>query len=545
MADAVSCDVLVIGSGAGGLSAAITAGYAGADVVVAETAEKIGGTTAYSGGHLWVGLTDQAARAGVDDSATDVNAYLEYLSEGRADPSLREVFVSQGPDAIRFLGERGVPIMLVRGAPDYFYPVAPGAKPEGRIHEIEPWDERQLGDLLDRVATSPYGAGWISTQDRVDAGSQAPTAELTARRNRHFERGERCAGPGLSGALVHAASLNGASFSTGARVVRLHWDGSRVSGATIREQGREREIAVRRGVILATGGYDWNPERLSALDQVHDLESMAPDTTRGDHFDLTEPLGAAIAIMRQPHTSGAVFGTRTPGEQIDGRPAVRSYTPGLPHSIVVNSLGRRFADDAFHVSLIGGVVGGPDRMTPNWPIWVIADQQYIDKYGIGAVGPGKPVPDGMAQVASTLEELASAAGIDTTGLIDEVGRFNRFSELGRDEDFGRGSRPYTRVLRGDPRMPNPNLGALESPPYYAFPLSRVGVNCPAAGLVTGREGEVLDGSGTAIPGLYAVGNCSAQRDIGAGYNSGIGNQRGLLYGYLAANALTAQTVGGR
>lgn len=265
---------------------------------------------------------------------------------------------------------------------------------------------------------------------------------------------------------------------------------------------------------------------------------MAPSTTRGDHFDLTSELGAAVSVVRQPYTSGAVFGTHTPGEYRDGKAVFRYFTPGLPHSIVVNAAGRRFADDSFHMSLVEGVAGGRDSGGDNWPAWVVMDQAYLDKYPMGAVSPGAAIPSGMAAFGNTIEEVARAAGIDAHGLAAEVRRFNEFTADGVDRDFGRGTLTYTRALHGDPRLPNPNLGALTEPPFAAFPLTRVGVNCPAAGLVTGRNGEVQDEVGREIAGLYAAGNCAAQLDIGVGYNSGIGNQRGLLYGYLAATALS-------
>lgn len=539
MTEFESCDVLCIGSGSGGLSAAITAGHFGADVLVVEAADRLGGAAAYSGGQIWVGNTDQAREAGIEDSEADLKSYLEWLSDGRADPSLRDVFVVRGPEAVRFLTERGVPLQVVHGMPDYYYPKAPGSKPEGRIHEIEPWEEQQLGGLIDLVATSPYGGGRISTQDRIETGGQAPNPEREARIKRHTERGERCAGAGLAAALAASAAKQGAQFHTATRAVRLIVDDARVIGAVVRTGGNvEREIHARDGVVLATGGYGWEPDMMHTLDRLDDVHSMAPLTERGDHFDFVEPLNGRCAVARQPYSSGILFGTHTPGEERAGLPLFRVFTQGLPHCIFVNAAGRRFADDSFHMAIVEGIAGGRDGGEPNWPAWVITDQTYHDKYPIGALEPGAPIPDGMAVAAQTVADLGRAAGIDPHGLEDEVLRFNAICEDSEDPDFGRGSLQYARALLGDARMPNPNLGPIQKAPFYAFPLSRVDVNCPAAGLVIGPDGEVHNESGEAIPGLYAAGNCVAQLDIGAGYNSGIGNQRGLLYGYLAARALT-------
>ena len=250
-------------------------------------------------------------------------------------------------------------------------------------------------------------------------------------------------------------------------------------------------------------------------------------------------VGAGVTVVRRPDTSGVVFGTHTPGDTRDGEPVFRYFTPGLPHSIVVGPDGRRFADDSFHPALIAGIAGSPDGTAGSWPAWVVVDRTFRDRYPIGAIAPGAELPDGMAaHTAPTVLALAAAAGIDPDGLTAEVERFNAFCAAGEDTDFGRGARPYTRALHGDARLPNPNLGPLREPPFTAFPLTRVAVNTPAAGLVTGPHGDVRTPDGDVIAGLYAAGNAAAQLDIGAGYNSGMGNQRGLLYGHLAARHMT-------
>lgn len=539
MAEAETCDVLCVGSGAGGLAAAITAGDAGARVVVVEKAGTLGGSTAYSGGQIWAGPTHLAAEAGIEDSAEDVSSYLEFLGEGTSDPDMRQAFVAGAAEAVRFICEKGVPLTVVRGLPDYFYPDAPGSKAEGRIHEVAPFEERRLGALVDRVAVSPYGTGWVTSQDRVDCGGQAPNPEIAERRRGHVERGERCAGAGLAAALVKAAADCDAEFHTGASAVRLATDGERVVGAFVRDGEGERKIVADRGVVLATGGYDWNETILQDLEQLGGIGSMAPPSIEGDHVALAGALGARIAVPRPPHASGVAFGFHTPGEIHDGRPAYRFFTPGLPHSIIVNAAGRRFADDSFHPDLIAAMSreDGMRRGPVNWPAWLIVDQSYRDKYQLGAVPPGAELPDGLAISAPTVAGLAEAVGIDRDGLVAEVERFNGFCAGGHDADFGRGAIPYTRVLNGDARMPNPNLGPLDRSPYLAVELSRVGFNLPAGGLATDGRGAVRSLRGETIPGLFAAGNAAAQLDVGAGYNSGIGIQRGLLYGFLAARQM--------
>jgi 3-oxosteroid 1-dehydrogenase len=168
---------------------------------------------------------------------------------------------------------------------------------------------------------------------------------------------------------------------------------------------------------------------------------------------------------------------------------------------------------------------------------LIVDQNYRDKYMLGSVAPGQPLPDGMAVAGGTLREIAETVGIDAAGLEETVARFNGFCASGVDEDFGRGSMGYGSQMFGDRRMPNPNLGPIDKPPYVAIKLTRIAMNTPAAGLRIDGDGAVQSVRGDTIPGLYAAGNAAAQLDIGAAYNSGMGNMRALLYGYIAAKAI--------
>ena len=208
----------------------------------------------------------------------------------------------------------------------------------------------------------------------------------------------------------------------------------------------------------------------------------------------------------------------------------------------MNRTGQRFCDDSFYPDLATKVArfDGQEQGLPNWPAWIVFDQNLVDKYGFMPTWPGQPLSEGVATWASTLGELAERIGIDAAALERTVARFNGFCETGVDEDFARGTVPWGRIMTGDPRLANPNMAPLEKAPFYAVKLERVTMGVPTAGLPIDIDGRVLDARDRPIAGLYAAGNSAAWLDIGGGYNSGIANTRGMLYGYLAVLHMTGQ-----
>jgi 3-oxosteroid 1-dehydrogenase len=207
----------------------------------------------------------------------------------------------------------------------------------------------------------------------------------------------------------------------------------------------------------------------------------------------------------------------------------------------VNARGRRFCDDGFYPDVAVKVArfDGADAGMPNWPAWLIFDDDFREKYGLLPGYPGQPIPEGTAVQAGSVDALAHAAGIDAPGVAATVQRFNQFAATGIDLDFGRGTVPWGRIMTGDPRRTsNWNLGPIACPPFYAVRLERVVMGVPTAGLPIDVHARVLDARGKPVAGLYAAGNSAAWTDIGGGYNSGIANMRGLLQGYVAARHMT-------
>jgi len=211
--------------------------------------------------------------------------------------------------------------------------------------------------------------------------------------------------------------------------------------------------------------------------------------------------------------------------------------PGTPHSIIVNRRGERFANDSFYPDVATKVArfDGQEEGMPNWPAWLVFDDNMRERYGLLPFFPGQELAEGMAQSAATLEELAALTGIDAAGLKAAVQRFNGHCETGVDPDFGRGTVPWGALMTGDPSLEkNPNMAPLTKAPFHAVKLERVVMGTPSTGLKVDEFAQVINARGEAVRGLYAAGNAAAWIDIGGGYNSGISNTRGLLQGFVAA-----------
>lgn len=534
-------DVVCVGSGLGGLSAALTAAERGAHALVVDKFPLLGGVCALSSGQLWLGPNHLAETAGIVDTDAAADAYLTHLSQGFADPERRHTFITRSREALRYFTDViGIEMMVVRGLPDYYYPIVRGSVPEGRYVEVRPFASRRLGAWADKCLTSPYGDAYSYVTSNEMMAMQSGGEHVGMCLKRHLEASERCAGAGLAAAQIEAAISRGVQLRASTEVVALHVQQGGVVGVTTRGEAGERRIRTRQGVVLATGGYDWNRDFVRAYDALPEAGSMALPSVTGDHFVLAATAGVIPVPARAPAQSPIFIGYRVPGETIYGRPSYRMWLPGAPHSIAVNRAGERFSNDGFYPEVATRVArfDGQEKGLVNWPAWIVFDQDMLDRFGLLPAWPGQALPEGMATCAASVAGLARAAGIDAAGLEAGVARFNTFCAAGSDADFGRGSVPWGRLMTGDPRLPNPNLGKIETPPFYAVKLERVTMGVPTAGLPIDTLGRVLRPAGTAVRGLYAAGNSAAWLDIGGGYNSGIANTRGMLYGYVSGLHLT-------
>jgi 3-oxosteroid 1-dehydrogenase len=476
---------------------------------------------------------------GIGETRAEFAHYLDNLSQGLAVPAMRDMFIDRGNEALRFLGERiGIPFMVVRDLPDYFYPRVSGSRAEGRYIEVKPIAGRVLGEWADKCGSSPYGVGYSYTTSSEWVAMQVRGGRFIGDcLSEHLAADERCSGAGLAAWLLKAALDRKVEVLLESPATELLTEAGRVIGAVVTTARGSLRIGVSRGVVLATSGYDWNADLVRAHEAMPYAGSMSPPTVTGDHFQLAAVTGAIPMAARAPAQTPIFVGYPVPSEKVHGRLSHRMLLPGNPHSIIVNARGARFCDDGFYPNVAVKVArfDGVDAGMPNWPAWLIFDDDFREKYGFLPTYPGQPIPHDTAIQSQDLNVLAHAAGIDAQGLAATVKRFNEFAATGVDADFGRGTVPWGRIMTGDPRRTsNWNLGPIARAPFYAVKLERVIMGVPTAGLQIDPHAQVVNALGKAVPGLYAAGNSAAWSDIGGGYNSGIANMRGLLQGYAAA-----------
>ncbi len=536
----IEVDVVAIGSGIGGLSAAITAHDKGLKAIVLERSGQVGGVTALSQGQVWIAGNHHARALGIEDSPDSGFRYLQRLAMGYGEEAAIRTFTVYAREALRYFEENAsLRMNVIRGCPDYYYGLINDSVSEGRLLEVEPFPGQTLGEWQSKTRLSPQVPYGLTTQDIADAGGLAAMKkwdfELLGRR---MADDERCAGSGLAAYFVKAALDRGISLETGTSAERLIADGTRVIGVLAKKDGIDVAIKANKGVVIAVSSYERNQNLEKTLGNQLEPESMLFSAIDGSNIRLAGPLGAKIA--RVPEISMAGF--QVPGEETDeGLLLWRSAMPiiGLPHHIVVNAKGRRFGNEGFYRSFYyqTDVIDGATQTHPNFPCWIVIDSQAREKYAFVSIMPEQEWPKGFGVVADTVEVLAEKAGIDQRGLSETIARFNENALKGVDPEFGRGEQPWGAWMTGDKtHKPNANLGPIVKPPFYAVKMSRMGATgIPAAGLKIDRHANVVGWDEQPIPGLYAAGNSVARMETGAVMQSGISNARGMTYGWLAAN----------
>lgn len=480
-------DVVVAGSGAAGLTAALAAAVEGADVLLVERADWLGGTTALSGGRVWVPCNHLQD----SDSPGDAAAYLDGIYSDRY-RHMTEVFISTAPEMARFVERSSAHRFVVCPTyPDYD-PSRPGATLGGRALDTAPIDISKLTPLAAHILTPPgylpmSFAEWERWRypDRFDWG-------LLHERER---TGIRTSGLALVAGLLDGVVKAGVRVLTGVRLAAV-----RPGSADLAREGRVTAISAP-SVILATGGFDWDRGLRSRLQPRAQRASGAPPTNTGDGLRIAEQAGSRTDNMAEGWWMPMMA---IPGETLLGEQFYRSLIRerGLPRQIMVNAAGRRFVDEARPYNEIGKALHRQDGA-----VHLIFDETYRATYPMPGIPREGPVPDWVARGGS-LAELAGRIGTDPAALEDTVRRWNGACAEGADRDFGRGEDAYERFC-GDPAMrPNPSLGPIDEAPYYAVEVL-AGTIGTKGGPITDTDGVVLDRDGTPVTGLYAVGNTAA------------------------------------
>jgi 3-oxosteroid 1-dehydrogenase len=553
-ADDPEFDLVVVGSGAAGMTAALTAGLRGMRAVVLEKTEYFGGSTARSGGGVWIPGNSVLRRHGVTDTAEQAGRYLGFVAGEDTPAALRAAFLQHGPAMLDLvLANTPLDFAWVPNYSDY-YPEAPGGRAGGRSVEPALLDGRVLGAELAQLRPPylPAPAGITVTQANyrwLSLGTSHPRAITTT---------VRVTGRMIVSKLRHRQLLSmGQALAAGLRaglaradvpvwlntpMTGLHRTGDRVTGVQVLRDGEPAVVRAARGVLLAAGGFERN-------EQLRQRYQRAPIGTEwtvgspgntGEGITAGEAAGGVLELMDDawwgpsiPLTSGPVFCL-----------AERS----LPGSIFVNAAGERFMNEAApYVDAVHTMYDRHTEDNPHIPCWMIVDQRYRNRYVFTGVPPRRPLPRrwyaaGAVLRAGSLADLAGQIGVSADGLAKTVDRFNEFARDGRDADYGRGDSAYDRYY-GDPNCkPNPNLAPLAEPPFYAIKIVPGDLGTKG-GLRTDERARVLRADGSVIPGLYAAGNTSALV-MGRSY-AGPGATIGpaMTFGYLAALDAAAADTG--
>lgn len=534
----MEADVVAIGSGCGGLGAAITAHDHGASALVLERAEQVGGVTALSMGEVWIPGNHLAAALGLEDSPENGMRYINNLSMGFSENRAVVNQALHAPIALKYFEDAiDLQMTVVRELPDYYYPYVDGSTAEGRCLEAQPFAAEQLGEWQHKTRVSPHVPYSLTHEDIFSNGGMANMSnwDYTIMGER-LANDIRCAGPGLAAYFVKGVLDRNIPLHIGVNVEELIADGDTIVGVRATRDGQSLYIKANRGVVIAVSSFERNPAYSKTVGLLPKPKSMVMSTIQGAHLRLAGEAGAQIA--RVPDVS--MLGFHVPGEeQEDGLPLWRGALPfmGLPHTIVVNRQGQRFANEAFYRSVYFALdeIDGMTQSYKNFPCWIVMDSQCREKYPFGSVMPGQELPEELAVRADTLAELAAKTGIDAAGLQATIATFNGYCASGDDLQYQRGTYPWGALMCGDPnQQPNPNLGALERGPYYAIPLHRMaGGGITSSGILTDEHCRAVNWNHEPIAGLYVAGNSAVRTDNGALMQSGITNARGITHGYLA------------
>ncbi len=554
-------DLLVVGAGAGAMVTALSAHACGASVLLIEKSAMYGGSSAMSGGGLWIPNNHLMPGVGIADSREEALEYMRATTAGLVEDERLQTYVDESPKMARFLDDQTrVRLVALEEYPDY-YQDQPGSKPGGRSLETTNFHARELGEEFLRMRECAVqeliagricmtikeardlfckGPGWITLTMKLMGRYWFDLPwRFKSRRDRNLAMGNS-----LVGMLRRSLMDRNIPLWLETPAKRLVVEGDRVTGVVAERSGREFRIGARRGVVLAAGGFESNQAmREKYLPNPTRAEwTCANPANTGDAINMGLSIGGAIDLM-----DDAWWGPTTvvPGED---RARMLVIEKSLPGSILVNKKGQRFVDEAMpYIDVVNTMYEHNTPDNPSVPSYLIFDAEFRRKYPCGPMMvPGSQQPDRFLpklirerylKKAGSLRELAAIFDIDADGLEATVRKFNEYARSGKDPDFGRGDSVFDRYYGDEQVKPNPSLAPIEKPPFYvieAFP-GELGTK---GGLKTDASARVLSESGDPIEGLYAIGNCSASV-MGRTY-PGPGSTLGpaCSFGYVAARHAT-------
>jgi len=531
-------DVAVLGSGGAGLTAAILAHDNGARVAVLERSDKVGGTTAVSGGGVWIPLNHHMAEPDSRDAAL---AYCRRLAAGRTPDDLLETFVDTAHQMLRYM-EAHTPVRFGPCAMPDYRSEEEGARLGGRTLDPQFFPKAELGEWAERLRPSPLLFVPMSIEESF-LGLASPKSIPVGKIIGRMKEGLAGSGNALIGRLLKGCLDRKVSIELETRARELVVEGGRVIGLRAERGGGDIFVRARAGVVLACGGFEWNEALRDRFLPGPVSQHCSPPDNEGDALLMAQEAGAGLGNVDE---AWLYPGALVPGEEHDGHPVSRWVIAErtLPHSILVNRYGERFTNEGENYNDMSKALHYADGAGfCNLPCWAIMDGRYRARYPVLTVMPDDPDPDWLAK-DDTLAGLATKLGIDAAGLAKTVERWNAFVRDGKDRDFGRGESAYERWL-GDRDAPHPNLGAIEQPPFYALPVAAHSSGTKG-GPRTNTRGQVLDERGNVIAGLYAAGNAMAGIS-GPGYFGGGGTiGLAMTWGYLCGiNAARDATAGGK
>ncbi len=559
MSGATEYDAIVLGAGAAGLTTACVAASEGLRTLVLEKSDFVGGTSAVSGGMIWIPVNPKMEAAGRADSLEAARTYLERAAPTCGDRRLRETFLARGPEALAYLESRtALRTRPVLNYPDY-YPDLPGATLGGRVLEPVPFDGRDLGVYFARLrwplpemmlfgrmmierADIPHFRNVFRSMKSALKAAGLVAAYLGQRLS--APRGTKLVlGNALMARLLRSAVDLKVELVFGARASRLISEGGRMCGVEAAVGGTTRIFRARGGIVIATGGFSHDPEKRAALlpAEVTPVSPTCPENT-GDGLRLATEAGGHVGTH---NAQNAFWVPVSRFEREDGTTAVFPHTVvdrGKPGIVAVNSDGERFVSEAVSYHEFVLAMLRSNRMGPGMPAFLVCDRKSLWQYGLGAVRPFSLSVEQHKRrdylvEAPTLDELARKMGVDPRRFVATITTYNRDAERGVDTAFGIGGDAYQRFL-GDPANgPNPCMRPLVSAPFYAIRLypSDLGTS---AGLLTDEQARVLDGAGHPIDGLYACGNDMNSVFDGAYPGPGITLGPALTFAYIAARDLS-------